>query len=50
MLNFEKISQLADIFNDNIYYIERNANPKILFLGYFYSDEPDLEKCVKELV
>ncbi|MCY7329236.1 MAG: hypothetical protein LH618_11855 [Saprospiraceae bacterium] len=32
VLNFEKISQLAGIFNDNIYYIERNANPKILFL------------------
>ncbi len=32
VLNIEKISQLAGIFNDNIYYIERNANPKILFL------------------
>lgn len=32
VLNFEKIGRLAGIFNDNIYYIERNANPKILFL------------------
>lgn len=32
VLTFEKISQLSAIFNDNIYYIERNANPKILFL------------------
>lgn len=32
VLDFEKINRLADIFNDNIYYVERNANPKILFL------------------
>lgn len=32
VLNFNKIEQIADIFNQNIYYIERNANPKILFL------------------
>ena len=32
VLDFEKITQLAAIFNDNIYYVERNANPKILFL------------------
>lgn len=32
VLDFEKIGKLASLFNDNIYYIERNANPKILFL------------------
>lgn len=32
VLNFEKITRLAAILNDNIYFIERNANPKILFL------------------
>jgi DNA polymerase III subunit delta' len=32
VLNFEKITEVATMFNDNIYYIERNANPKILFL------------------
>jgi DNA polymerase III subunit delta' len=32
ILNFDKITEVAAIFNDNIYYIERNANPKILFL------------------
>ncbi|MBL7795780.1 MAG: hypothetical protein JNJ90_04675 [Saprospiraceae bacterium] len=32
VLNFDKITRLAAILNDNIYYIERNANPKILFL------------------
>jgi DNA polymerase III subunit delta' len=33
VLNFEKICALSSIFNDNIYHIERNANPKILFLN-----------------
>ncbi len=32
VLDFDKIAQLTTIFNDNVYYIERNANPKILFL------------------
>lgn len=33
VLNFDKITRLVSLFNDNIYYVERNANPKILFLN-----------------
>ncbi len=33
VLNFDHYNQLADLFDKAHYYIERNANPKILFLN-----------------
>ncbi|MEM6724082.1 MAG: hypothetical protein AAF598_08590 [Bacteroidota bacterium] len=32
VLEFEQISALSELFNDLHYFVERNANPKILFL------------------
>jgi DNA polymerase-3 subunit delta' len=32
VLDFDRISRLVAVFNDNIFHIERNANPKILML------------------
>lgn len=32
VLNLDKLMLLTELFNDNIYFIERNANPKILVL------------------
>jgi DNA polymerase III subunit delta' len=32
VINFEKIEPLAGLFDDCMYHVERNANPKILFL------------------
>ena len=32
VLDFDKITKLVAVFNENIFHIERNANPKILML------------------
>jgi DNA polymerase-3 subunit delta' len=32
VLNWEKIERLSKLFDDCIFYVERNANPKVLFL------------------
>ncbi|MBL7828149.1 MAG: hypothetical protein JNJ57_16075 [Saprospiraceae bacterium] len=32
VLDFEKIQQISELFNDGIFHIERNASPKIMFL------------------
>jgi DNA polymerase-3 subunit delta' len=45
VLDFHKITQVTALLNDNIYYVERNANPKILFLDTSIS----LHKILKNL-
>ncbi len=32
VINFEQVERIAQLLNDSYYYIERNANPKALFL------------------
>jgi DNA polymerase-3 subunit delta' len=32
VVGFEKVGKISDLFNQAIMHVERNANPKILFL------------------
>ena len=32
VVGFEKVEKISDLFNHAIFHVERNANPKILFL------------------
>ena len=32
VMNFEKVERIAQLFNQGLFHLERNANPKIVFL------------------